>query len=600
MTTNQTAQPATAPAANGAGFGSHASGSLYVGDLTPDVTEALLFEIFNAVGPVSSIRVCRDAASRRSLGYAYVNFHNVVDAERALDTLNFTLVKGKECRIMWSHRDPSIRKSSASNVFIKNMDKTIDNKALYDTFSQFGNILSCKVAMDGAESKGYGFIHFETEEAATTAIEKVNGKVMEGKQVYVGKFERRSERSNTGANKFTNVYVKNIPEEWDEAKLRETFEKFGVITSICLRSKEEGKNHSGFGFVNFETHEEAAKAVEEGSKIEAGEDRTLFVDRFQKKSERSSLLARKYEHEKNEKYKNLNLYVKNLEEDVDDEKLKEMFDTFGEISSAVVMKDAEKGTSRGFGFVCFAEAEDAEKALKELNGKMICSKPIYVSLAQRKEERRVQLEAKFQASMAGQRMQPMPPVFYAPPTNMPMPQPGLMYQQQMMNRRYPPPALRGGYPMFPQPMKRGGRSAHGAPRQPMNGRGQQHQQQQKYRYNANPRNHRDVGHPVAAVPMGPGAPMVVPQPIANPTQELTAMLANATPEVQKQMLGEKLYPMVQKAQPEQAGKITGMLLEMDVADILSLLESEADLQAKLQEAMEVLHSHEQVDEAVTA
>eukprot|EP00971_Amphidinium_carterae_P162430 3219933-Amphidinium_carterae.1 len=59
--------------------------------------EAMLYEIFNSVGPVASIRVCRDSVTRRSLGYAYVNFHQVSDAERALDTLNYSSIKGPPC-----------------------------------------------------------------------------------------------------------------------------------------------------------------------------------------------------------------------------------------------------------------------------------------------------------------------------------------------------------------------------------------------------------------------------------------------------------------------------------------------------------------------
>ena len=204
--------PASAPSgapASGAG-GAVASGpgappasgfrsaSLYAGDLAPETTEAVLFEVFNAVAPVASIRVCRHAITRRSLGYAYINFHNHADAERALDTLNYAEVKGRPTRVMWSQRDPTARRTGSGNIFIKNLDPTVDSKDLHDTFSVFGNILSCKVSTDAnGISKGYGFVHFDSQEPADMAITRVDG----------ARGRPRAERGGTHSRLTLRLYI---------------------------------------------------------------------------------------------------------------------------------------------------------------------------------------------------------------------------------------------------------------------------------------------------------------------------------------------------------------------------------------------------------
>ena len=608
---------ATAAAANSG----YSTTSLYVGDLDIAVTEAQLYDLFSQVGPVVSVRVLRDMVTRRSLGYAYVNYSNAADASRAIELLNFMSLNNRPIRIMFSQRDPSTRRSGSGNIFIKNLDRTIDNKQLNDTFAQFGTILSCKIATDNTgASKGYGFVQFEADESAKSAIEQVNGMSLAGKQVFVGPFVRRSDRDSTQTT-FTNVYVKNLSEETTEANLEEAFGVYGQITSASLSIDESGKSKC-FGFINFEEPECAAKAVEELDGKQDGE-RQWVVCRAQKKSEREAELKTKFEKERKErleKYQGANLYLKNLDDTVDDEKLREIFAECGTITSCKVMKDA-LGASRGSGFVAFSTPEEATRAVTEMNGKMVNNKPLYVALAQRKEERRARLQQQFQQRIVSGGMPAGLP--YGMPPGPGVPGGQAMYFGQPPAGLLPPQAHGYGFPgqpmmpagMQPRPglpqyfvpmMQRQGQGQRGGNRR---GQGQaQPARQQQVRYPPNAR-----GAPPMAVMQGgmmlPNDAMAVPgsgmaggqdlqqlqqqqqeqqQQQQNGASQLASQLANASPDEQRMLLGETLYPMIEAMEPQNAAKITGMLLEMDQSEVLHLIESPESLSSKVAEAISVL------------
>jgi polyadenylate-binding protein len=689
----------------------HNSASLYVGELDTSVTEAMLFELFSSVGQVASIRVCRDAVTRRSLGYAYVNYNNSEDGEKALEELNYTLIKGKPCRIMWSQRDPALRKTGQGNVFIKNLDTAIDNKALHDTFAAFGNILSCKVAQDEmGNSKGYGFVHYETAEAANAAIKHVNGMLLNEKKVYVGhhipKKERMSKFEEMKAN-FTNIYVKNVDNDVTEDQFRDLFEKYGAITSASLAQDQETGKHRGFGFVNYIQHEDAFRAVEELNETDF-HGQKLYVGRAQKKHEREEELRKQYEAarlEKQNKYQGVNLYVKNLADDVDDEKLREMFAPYGTITSAKIMRDTlpagedgeaedekekeeksdkedeekkdgeedvdnlskeldkvtikgEKkilGKSKGFGFVCFSNPDEATKAVGEMNQKMLDGKPLYVALAQRKDVRKSQLEATIQArnqmriqqaAALGSMPQPVsldPHVQVFKHTHMSQPymQPNMYFPAGQP--AFLPPNARGQMP-FPQGIPQQGGRGGGFPGMPQGGRGGPNQQlPPMYGLPPNIAPNFPGYNPAAYLQMaqaaqqaamgGRGAGRGFPSMQGMPGQmpgiaagglrggsggqpgrggapggrgQLSGfpggrgagngaapagidinVLSSAPSNQQKQMLGEALYPKIHEQQPDLAGKITGMLLEMDNSELINLISDDNALRNKVQEALAV-------------
>jgi len=284
-----------------------------------------------------------------------------------------------------------------------------------------------------------------------------------------------------------------------------------------------------------------------------------------------------------------NLYIKSFPKDWDDDKLREVFGVFGEITAVATRKDWK---DRPFGFVDFANAEDAKKCIEamhlkemrtpeqvaedEKSGKVMEKDQddhplhlLYVGRFQKKSERQAAWAkepagkgskggAKGKGGWGGKDNRPAPDWSKGwggkgGKGGKPMGYPGMGYPmmggkgapmvanpQQMMAMYQMHIAKGGGFPGM-----KGG---------PMMGKGK---------------------------PIGPP-----PEPMQ---QTLTiASLQGVPPAVQKQMIGERLFRKVATFEPDLAAKITGMMLEMDNAELIVLLESEARLKRQVDQAVSVL------------
>ncbi len=115
--------------------------------------------------------------------------------------------------------------------------------------------------------------------------------------------------------------------------------------------------------------------------------RELFVGRAQQKSESQEELRISYAKRRSW---GANLYVRHFDRDMDDERLRKVFEVFGTITSSKIMTDSD-GRSRGFAFVCYSSPCEAEHAQRSMNGRVVGKKALVVVMSKSKEQREEEL-----------------------------------------------------------------------------------------------------------------------------------------------------------------------------------------------------------------
>ncbi|XP_030012127.1 nucleolysin TIAR [Sphaeramia orbicularis] len=248
--------------------------TLYVGNLSRDVTEILILQLFTQIGPCKSCKMITEHTSNDP--YCFVEFFEHRDAAAALAAMNGRKILGKEVKVNWA-TTPSSQKKDTSNhfhVFVGDLSPEITTEDVKAAFAPFGKISDARVVKDmtTGKSKGYGFVSFYNKLDAENAILNMGGQWLGGRQIRTNWATRKppapksSQDNGSKQLRFDDVVTQSSPQNCTvycggiqsgltEHLMRQTFSPFGQIMEIRVFPEK------GYSFIRFSSHDSAAHAI---------------------------------------------------------------------------------------------------------------------------------------------------------------------------------------------------------------------------------------------------------------------------------------------------------------------------------------------------
>lgn len=133
-----------------------------------------------------NVHIPRDKITNEHQGYGFIEFKSEEDADYSIKIMHMIKLYGKPIKVNKASQDKRTQDVGA-NVFIGNLDPEVDEKLLYETFSNFGMVISTKITRDPEDgsSKGHGFVSYDNFSSSDAAAAQMNGQFLSGRQIRV-------------------------------------------------------------------------------------------------------------------------------------------------------------------------------------------------------------------------------------------------------------------------------------------------------------------------------------------------------------------------------------------------------------------------------
>jgi len=246
---------------------------------------------------------------------------------------------------------------------------------------------------------------------------------------YVNGFSSSSNQAQALSD--TNLYIKNLPPEYSDKDLAALVEGCGRIKSMKAIIDKQTNKCKGFGFIDFECHEDAQNAIAE----------------LQKKGYTAQLAKSSQQQEQDE----TNLYFANLDFNMTEQDLRQALSEFGNVVSVRILRDQEK-RSRGVGFARMNDKKQCQEIIDQFHNKTFpnfTDKPVQVKFADASKNKKL-----FKTGLDD--MKSGPPLYppmdqtgsYAPQAVLYPPWTQIQQQQQVPQQQAPPHPMYGQAPQL--------------------------------------------------------------------------------------------------------------------------------------------------------
>ena len=283
--------------------------NLFIKGIPKNITPREVYEYFLQFGDISSCKICEDEFGNHN-GYGYITYYKIEDAQKAIDESKDKKIfdsNNIEISPFQKRNERIINSYDNRKIYINNIPEKYTREDLEKLCNQYGKVEDCNIFIDKI-CKNFGIVQFSSENEAKEALNKLNGKEIDGNiltsKIFQTKYEHKQYLENSTKrineqNINCNLHIKNIPLTVKEEDLTKIFTKYGnVISARIEKSKVEKKEEKGkfeivskgFGYISFDKPESAKNAMEDldGKFLPGFESwsKPLIIELFMTKKER--------------------------------------------------------------------------------------------------------------------------------------------------------------------------------------------------------------------------------------------------------------------------------------------------------------------------